>query len=213
MKEYRFYREENDWFIDLPEYLAQGGSKADLAMVAGADTMLERIAGKNDAVVLKINIIPFEGATEGRELYREAKLMQAVEELRSKKYKKALELINASKLWPVNLGVGKPYDEDIDTRLEDWMSYLAYQEAGNASLAKAALERIIRRREDLHFATAVVTAWALEKVGKRDEAIQWMDDLIQKYPENVTLKWAKAVFLGQPADFLEEDKKNGTILI
>jgi len=28
------------WYIDLPQYLKEGGKKADLELVAGADTML-----------------------------------------------------------------------------------------------------------------------------------------------------------------------------
>jgi hypothetical protein len=37
-----FIKEDNQWFIDLPEYLANGGAKGDLQMVAGADTNLKR---------------------------------------------------------------------------------------------------------------------------------------------------------------------------
>ena len=52
MRQYRFVREGAGWFIDLPEYLAAGGSKGDLAMVAGADTMLDTMAaGKNEVEV------------------------------------------------------------------------------------------------------------------------------------------------------------------
>lgn len=46
MKVHRFVREDNSWYIDLPEYIEQGGSKGDLEMVSGADTMLDIIAGK-----------------------------------------------------------------------------------------------------------------------------------------------------------------------
>lgn len=40
-----FYREGiNDWYIDLPKYIEQGGSKSALAMVAGADTLLSELS-------------------------------------------------------------------------------------------------------------------------------------------------------------------------
>ena len=61
MKQYRFVRESGGWYIDLPEYLEQGGSKGDLAMVAGADTMLDIIAGTGDEVILQISTQPFRG--------------------------------------------------------------------------------------------------------------------------------------------------------
>jgi len=64
MHTYRFYKDEGGWFIDLPQYLEQGGSKGDLAMVQGADTMLDRIAGAERAVDLDLGLSPFEGADE-----------------------------------------------------------------------------------------------------------------------------------------------------
>jgi hypothetical protein len=70
-----------------------------------------------------LEIIPFEGATEGRQLYREAKLEQALGEMQGKNYVKALEFINQAKLWPVTSG-GKTLDKDIDVRLENWRLHL-----------------------------------------------------------------------------------------
>src|SRR3954470_11592278 len=64
MQTHRFYRENGGWFIDLPEYLEQGGQKGDLAMVSGADTMLDLIAGKDDSVTLQLDLQPFAGSDE-----------------------------------------------------------------------------------------------------------------------------------------------------
>jgi hypothetical protein len=63
MKTNRFYKDEHGgWYIDLPEYIAQGGSKADLAMVAGADTMLDIVAGHESSVTISMDLLPFDGA-------------------------------------------------------------------------------------------------------------------------------------------------------
>lgn len=62
MKTYRFVRSGTDWYIDLPEYLEQGGSQGDLQMVEGADKMLDMMAEKENVVVLKIERESFEGA-------------------------------------------------------------------------------------------------------------------------------------------------------
>jgi len=59
MKQHRFVHEESGWYIDLPEYLEQGGSKGDLQMVSGADTMLDIIAGKENQVTLEIDNLAF----------------------------------------------------------------------------------------------------------------------------------------------------------
>ena len=64
MKTHRFYRENGGWYIDLPQYIAQGGSKGALAMVAGADTMLDVVAGERKDVTLRMDVKPFEGADE-----------------------------------------------------------------------------------------------------------------------------------------------------
>lgn len=64
MQQHRFIREGREWFIDLPEFLAQGGSKGDLQMVSGADTMLDLIARDADEVTLQMDTEPFAGADE-----------------------------------------------------------------------------------------------------------------------------------------------------
>jgi hypothetical protein len=95
-----------------------------------------------DKLLASLNIIPFEGATIGRELYRETKLMLAVQEMKKHSYKKALARIDEGKQWPEHLGVGAPYPEDQDLRLENWMSYRCYAALGQDKAARAALEKI-----------------------------------------------------------------------
>jgi hypothetical protein len=70
----------------------------------------------------QLNVLPYEGANEGRRVYREAWLMCALQNVKSGNYTAALSDIEQSKLWTENLGVGKPYDEDIDLRAEDYLT-------------------------------------------------------------------------------------------
>jgi tetratricopeptide (TPR) repeat protein len=72
-----------------------------------------------DKLLTGLQIIPFEGSTQGHELFRQAKLMQALEAIEKNQNEKAIALVNQAKEWPENLGAGKPYDADIDTSLED----------------------------------------------------------------------------------------------
>jgi hypothetical protein len=62
--EHPFIGEGSGWYINLPEFLQQGGSKGDLQMVCGADVMLQIIAGTDPKVWLQINTMPFPGADE-----------------------------------------------------------------------------------------------------------------------------------------------------
>ena len=184
-----------------------------MGMLYAKSLLLNEKYQESDAILAKLNIIPFEGATDGRELYREAKLMQAIQEIQKKNYNKALQFISASKLWPLNLGVGKPYDEDIDMKLEDWMSYIIYEKTGKRDMAKTYLQKITAGQSNYAKATDLVTAWAMEKRDQKKEAIQWLDQMIQKYPENKILLWCKAMFLDQPVDLLPPNEKNATIRV
>jgi hypothetical protein len=62
MNIYRFVKEGNEWYIDLPEFIEAGGSKTDLQMVEGADTMLDFIADNSGDVTLFIDRESFDGA-------------------------------------------------------------------------------------------------------------------------------------------------------
>jgi hypothetical protein len=66
IRQHRFVKEQSQWYIDLPEYLESGGSKGDLQMVAGADTMLDIIASGANEVTLHLDTEPFENADELR---------------------------------------------------------------------------------------------------------------------------------------------------
>ena len=85
-------------------------------------------------------LLPFEGATIGRDIYHEACLRLSFKALENGKYQKAIKWAEAAKLWPLNLGVGKPYD--VDERLEDYITAYAYAQLGNKSNAKSYFTRV-----------------------------------------------------------------------
>src|SRR5581483_9815840 len=63
MQTHTFVKEPNgDWFIDLPAYIANGGARGDLQMVAGADTMLDVIANGSNTVTITMADEPFDNA-------------------------------------------------------------------------------------------------------------------------------------------------------
>lgn len=62
MKDYKFIKTGNDWYIDLPEFIEQGGSVGDLQMVDGADKMLDMMAENGNSVIVKISNERFDGA-------------------------------------------------------------------------------------------------------------------------------------------------------
>ncbi|MDR0757285.1 MAG: DUF5107 domain-containing protein, partial [Tannerella sp.] len=68
-----------------------------------------------------LNVLPNEGAYEGRAVYRKAWLFCALGNVQAGKYREAISDVEQSKLWPEHLGVGKPYDEDIDLSVENYI--------------------------------------------------------------------------------------------
>ncbi|WP_400261556.1 hypothetical protein ACFX5U_17140 [Sphingobacterium sp. SG20118] len=58
-----------------------------------------------DKALESIEILPFEGATEGHRYYVQTKLMLAYQHILKKEYKIAGTKIAESRTWPSNLGV------------------------------------------------------------------------------------------------------------
>ena len=70
----RFYKENSIWYIDLPEFLSEGmGSKANLMMVDGADTLLDILSNNGSEVTLEFDKTAFPGLTTRLELDRSGK--------------------------------------------------------------------------------------------------------------------------------------------
>lgn len=79
---------------------------------------------KADKVMSTIQVLPFEGQSGSHRMYREIKLSLARQCIEKKQYKKALNYVEEARLWPKRLGVGKPYDELIDSSEEDSLTEL-----------------------------------------------------------------------------------------
>mgnify|MGYP003576768124 CR=1 FL=1 len=62
IRTYTFIKEEGIWYIDMPDYIHQGGSKEHLQMREGANEVLRIIARGKSIVHLMIDPVPFEGA-------------------------------------------------------------------------------------------------------------------------------------------------------
>lgn len=55
---HRFYKDQDGWFIDLPNWI---GTKGQLAMVEGADTFLDNISNNSDDVWVEMSTNKLEG--------------------------------------------------------------------------------------------------------------------------------------------------------
>ncbi len=91
-------------------------------------------------VLKNIKILPSELSSRSRTIYYEASLLLANQYIQQKKYLKAIEIIEKSKEWPENLGVGKPYD--VDTRLQDFLLAVCYEKSNKKNNQEKFLNNI-----------------------------------------------------------------------
>jgi Tfp pilus assembly protein PilF len=190
-----------------------------MGMLYAKTLLLNQQFAKCDALLSSLKILPFEGATIGRQLFQETKLMQAVTEIKLKHYKAALRFINDAKSWPANLGVGKPYQEDIDERLENWLSYLCYSNLGNQTRANQSIQQILKFTPQIdntlsNFLPAnhLVSAWAIEKTSSSKSADDWLQQQANLFPANKRIRWSLQAFRKEPTNLTSEEK-DGTIRI
>ena len=209
--EYYIDHNENEKALAIVEpFYKAHSSNYIIGMLYAKTLLLNKRYHDCSELLLKINILPFEGATIGRELYREAELMQAITEMKNKNYSKSLLFINEAKKWPENLGVGKPYQQNIDERLEDWMSYLCYERSSKAQKANSYLQKIIDFKPQIentvnNFITAneIVTAWAIEKLNSKSEAEEWLNEQAKQYAGNKIILWCQHVFENHTTEMID----------
>jgi hypothetical protein len=132
-----------------------------------------------DETLKKIRILPFEGRVDGRKLFEETKLMLALEALEKKKYDLALQRSAEARQWPRNMGVGKPYDNMLDNRLEDWMAALAMAGKDRSMESRQYLEQVAAGNQDTASLNTLVQCLALKRLGREATALallkKWSD--------------------------------------
>lgn len=96
----------------------------------------------------KIEVLPHEGAGGGRTLYESVYLNATLQDIKAKRWNAALTKIEKSRLWPENLGVGKPYTpKEI---LQDYLSAMVYKAKNEQSKSRDYLEAVIAQADKVN---------------------------------------------------------------
>jgi len=95
-----------------------------------------------EKILSTIHILPFEGERGGRLVYRQIKLMLATKALAKGNTGVAAKKVADALEWPRNLGVGKPFDDQIDNRLEDWLSAMIAIKTKNTANKELYLKKV-----------------------------------------------------------------------
>jgi hypothetical protein len=158
----------------------------------------------------RLDVIPYEGSIEGRRLYREAHLMLAVQALRKGDRRTAHREVDAARLWPENLGAGKPYPEDVDERLEDFLAAQALASRGGGAGSAAMLQKVEARGGRERGTGSLVDALALKQAGREAEGRTLLADWSAREPKNAVAAWALRAYDGQvgpPPDTAPEEAR------
>ena len=164
------------------------------------------------SVLKKATILPYEGAGEGHEVYRQANILLSAQNLASGEYDKAVVLAEGAKKWPENLGVGRPFDSD--ERLENFILARAFEKEGDREKARQLYQNIVEYTEKRQLSwdtNHIFGVMAFKRLGKDQEAQFLLDSWKQaRSSQNRAVLWASAL-LAQNTKDLSNLKKEPDI--
>ena len=123
----RLYHQQGEdakMLVTTRNYLAQFPTNDTLKLLHAEALVANRQYGEAFRLLQKATVLPHEGGLAGRNIYREAALLQAAKSLRAKDRSAAKRWIMAARQWPENLGSGKPYPSRVNERIENWLELL-----------------------------------------------------------------------------------------
>lgn len=162
---------------------------AKMLMVNGQyEASLERL--------LSMELLPYEDARYARITYRETALMHSVQQLRNGAYEQALKTVELARLYPENLGVGRP--NRVDARLEDFASAVILRQAGRENEAVGYLQAVIDYEYDQDQLTdaGLLRVPALQLLGRSSEAEALLEQWRREYANEPRFAWAQALYSG-----------------
>jgi hypothetical protein len=140
--------------------------------------------------------------------------MLAVEALQKGDGAAARREVDAARLWPENLGAGKPYPENLDERLEDFLAAQGLARRGPSAEASALLQKVAgftgRQRE--RGAGTLVHALALKQAGQEADGRKLLADWTARDPGSALAAWATRAYAGDVAPLPEGAGEEARVL-
>jgi hypothetical protein len=170
-----------------------------LGMLHARTLLLNARVGEAAAVLDRLNVLPFEGSTDGRTLYREAQLLLGAEAFRAGNTDAAARRVAAAREWPEHLGAGKPYPEDVDERVEDWMAAQCLERAGKTAEARVLFESLAASPKARGTVGGLLSAASLAGLGRQADAVRAFDEWAALQTDARSVSWGRRIFEGQPA--------------
>jgi hypothetical protein len=147
-----------------------------------------------EKILNTIHILPFEGERGGRMLYREIKTMLATQALAKGRLRDAEKKVAEAFVWPRNMGVGKPYDDQIDTRLEDWLNAMIAIKTGNTTNKDLNLRKVAQSTHRVNDPSTLLQCIALSKLGDKQKANVLFDNWSSLQRNNKIKEWGEQFY-------------------
>ncbi len=139
-------------------------------------------------------ILPNEGAQYGRITYRQAAVMLSLQQIKENKFEDALASIEKARLWPENLGVGRPFE--VDERIEDFLEAEIFSHLNKKEKAYSLYNNIIdytQKKGGKNSSTDILYLIALQRLGKDKVANEFLKSWHRNSPNDPILRWIMAV--------------------
>ncbi|MCG8306804.1 MAG: DUF5107 domain-containing protein [Cytophagales bacterium] len=139
-------------------------------------------------------ILPSEGARYGRVTYRQSCLMEALELYRAGRYSAALRSVNSARLWPENLGVGKPFQ--VDERIENYVEALCLLKSGKQQQANQRFRQIVEYQQSgkpVYGSADYMYLVSLKRLDRKGEAEAYLATWEKSGTRNAVYKWCDAM--------------------
>jgi len=159
--------------------------------------LLNRRFDESLSILDTLTILPFEGAGYGRQTYREACVLAAIDRMNKGEFDLALPLLAKAQEWPERLGVGKPLD--VDNRLEEFLEARCYSFLKREKEEQRLLQSVALAGNQNAAPTnsnTLLSALSLRALGKSTEAAQLLSQWIKNSPQNPVARWASLIFAG-----------------
>lgn len=161
-----------------------------------------------DKILNTIHILPFEGERGGRVMYREIKMMLATQALAKGKTKEAKQRVIEATQWPRKLGVGKPFDDLLDTRLEDWMNAMIAIKSKKSFDKRLYLKKVVQSTQQISNPETLLQCLAWSHLGDEQKAKNLFDKWSSLQSNSAIQKWGESFYKNNrekafPFDFNE----------
>ena len=145
--------------------------------------------GEAEKILNTIHILPFEGERGGRLVYRQIKMMLATQALARGNTSEAAKKVADAYLWPRSLGVGKPNENQIDSRLEDWMNAMIAIKTKNTANKELYLKKVAESTQRANDFSVLLQSLACAKLGDKEKADKLYADWSRAQRGDTTKEW------------------------